>query len=77
MQYKIEKNIPLPDKYRKDDLWYYFSKMKKKDSVQFSNTYSRKQMRVASGTCCSYSRSHGGKFAVARYKGGVRIWRVK
>lgn len=75
MNFKIDRNIPLPEKFL--DNGYPFRKMKKGNSFMFSKTYSRKRMKQATSVHIRYSRKHGGLFTCAKYKGGIRIWKVK
>ena len=64
---KIEKNIPIPNKYP-------FAEMQVGDSFKMPETMKRTALMVAA---MRYSRKHGAKFITKTMAdGSIRCWRV-
>ena len=78
MEYKIEKNVEMPEK--KGRKKYPFEKMSVGDSFIISENYSRQEMITKGNTARNWARYKGldWKFAVRKTGGNkIRIWRIK
>lgn len=81
MNYKIEKNIPVPKKRTGGVVKYPFSEMKVGDSFLADKNYSRKLMARYSNAARNYARqskeNNHFKFTIRKTEEGIRIWRIK
>lgn len=75
MNYKIEKDIPMPSKFHKK---YPFEEMEVGDSLIFCD-YSRHNLTLASNAARNWARKgkHNYKFSIRKTDDNkVRIWRI-
>lgn len=84
-EFKIEKNVPVPVSYTKNNLKYPFDQMEVGDSffIPFkegqSNEEKRKITNAVSSSCFTYKRAkklNDITFATRMTKEGVRCWRT-
>lgn len=80
MEYKIEKNIPIPKKIgvgRKAKDYYPLEKMQVGDSFLIRFKYTTKErLKIASRISMWQKRNGAGKkFATRRVDEGIRVWR--
>jgi len=72
-EYKIEKDVPLPEAYQGGRKTIYpYASMEVGDSFFVPNT----TQRQISGSVQTYQKLHGVKFATRKDGDGVRIWRT-
>ena len=77
MKIKIDINIPLPESVLDKQTEYPFRTMKRGNSFLFHKKYTRKKMKQASHIHRKFSKKNGGLFTVSKFKGGIRIWKIK
>ena len=76
--FKIDKNIPYPDRGNPGTSKYPFKNMKVGESFFVGCTEDIEKIRSKLGGPCNYAFLHGiGKFSVRKWEGGFRIWRLK
>lgn len=86
IEIEIEKNVPLPNKYKKAVRnkklsKYPFKKMKKGDSFADTGENLKKLQRTLSGAACYFKKTCKPKWefttAIDADKNQVRVWRIK
>ena len=71
MEYKIEKEVPLPNNMRKSGIMKVLAKMEVGDSVFAA------RMHPFAGNTMNYFREKGMRFSQHKVEGGYRVWRVE
>lgn len=82
-EFKIEKGIPIPERYTRKTpkyTWDYWSKMEVGDSVLIKidepDPMGKIQASIV-GYAINYGKNYDKKFVSRKQESGVRIWRVK
>lgn len=83
IEYKIDKNIPIPDRIRRcGSVLYPFRTMRIGDSFLIlcaKSGYKRAQDNMAKAAC-AFRRNKGSGYFISRFVGkerGLRVWRIK
>ena len=71
-EFKIDKDVPIPEGAGKKSYKYPFSEMEVGDSF-FTDVLREKLYPAAS----YYGKRNGKKFSIRKMEGGYRVWRIK
>lgn len=76
MNYKIERNVPVPKSTAGARAKYPFREMKIGDSFFAPATQGMNRNRIASAATYFGIRHPGYRFSIRKVEGGWRVWRV-
>jgi hypothetical protein len=70
---KIDKKVPIPDRFKKGENYKVIAKMKKGDSVFFDNSKTKEARRFIG---CAYNTFRKWQFCSRSTDEGIRVWRI-
>lgn len=79
MSFKIEKNIELPERYKKAHKKYPLEEMDVTDSffIPYKDEHQRTVQSRVSASITKYAKETNTKFTIRSLEEGIRVWRIK